>query len=916
MIEKLIETTLESEQIKALINDKSYYFQHLLDVKDRYLSHVVSETTIQSIYDNYLNNKTNISFEKFVANQGDGDNEFFNILGELISYLDLNASGKKNWNKYDDNRVVAKAGVRQTHWINHLILLKKDPNHKLPDNIKNALDYAISPMDNLTILSNNHRKLISEILLKKVYNEQTFTNDIIEYFKGYNITPKNKMNYTYIISSIPYFKEIKSIWNHESESKKMPDTEKIFYQFNEYLKNKNYSESSTKAYLGSIKTRTPILYEEKFKTSFSSFKINQEEIEKLIKITHIPFDGNFKGKLTFRDFLNGLLKNKKASNMEENIFDLFEAYLKEHRASEISPSTITAYLEVAKIHIPTSWKETYDEDFDDFEYDYFNLKKLRRVTYSKGFSGQMSFGWFVNDLIEKHRTHIPLNQILYGPPGTGKTYKTKEIAVNIILGEQDRSREEILELYDDLKNQKQISFVTFHQSMSYEDFVEGIKPFTNDNQKLSYDVKKGIFKEICARAKGVSGSRIINSGVDFPKVNYHKMSLGGKNRYQIHKWCIENNKIALGWGDNEDYTTYTKINDWKKFRDKFTEEYSHLVESSRFHIQAMFAFQNMVIGDVVVISLGNHIIDAVGIVEGEYEYDENNEFGFHHLRKVRWLAKNMNASPELFLDKEISQMSIYEFNKQDVKIEKFIEYFHKQGEPNNINQDYVLIIDEINRGNISAIFGELITLLEEDKRTEGKEEITVTLPYSKDNFSVPNNLYLIGTMNTADRSVEALDTALRRRFSFTEIKPDGNILEIEHKKNGIISINQDDINLIELLNSINSRIELLIDKDHKIGHSYFINVLSFEDLVQVFKDKVIPLLEEYFYGDFGKIGLVLGKAFIKSIEKDSTIKFADFNYEDKDMLLEKNIYCFTNSSSWTAKSFISIYENSAIALDD
>ncbi|RED42623.1 dynein-related subfamily AAA family protein [Winogradskyella eximia] len=189
---------------------------------------------------------------------------------------------------------------------------------------------------------------------------------------------------------------------------------------------------------------------------------------------------------------------------------------------------------------------------------------------------------------------------------------------------------------------------------------------------------------------------------------------------------------------------------------------------------------------------------------------------------------------------------------------------------NDPNNSYAIFIDEINRGNVSAIFGELITLIEIDKRKGAKNEMQITLPYSKNIFSVPSNLDIYGTMNTADRSVEALDTALRRRFEFKEMMPDYTVIA-EEDVDGIL--------LSEVLKRINERIALLIDRDHTIGHSYFVNVNTTQKLADAFNNKIVPLLQEYFYGDYGKIGLVLGKGFVEKIKNDK-IEFASFDYEN------------------------------------
>ena len=220
------------------------------------------------------------------------------------------------------------------------------------------------------------------------------------------------------------------------------------------------------------------------------------------------------------------------------------------------------------------------------------------------------------------------------------------------------------------------------------------------------------------------------------------------------------------------------------------------------------------------------------------------------------------------------------------------------------DNNYAIFIDEINRGNIANIFGELITLIEDDKRIDTANYIPAKLPYSNEDFGVPPNLYIIGTMNTADRSVEALDTALRRRFSFIEMNPEPNKLSSEEFK-------CDEIDLEALLTAINGRIEKLLDKDYCIGHSYFMTIKNrkqpLEEIKTIFQNKILPLLQEYFYGDWGKIMLVIGKEFID--KKVETIKFlsnglAD-EYEEYD---EKPIYNFTDSKGWTIESFKSIYE--------
>ena len=219
-------------------------------------------------------------------------------------------------------------------------------------------------------------------------------------------------------------------------------------------------------------------------------------------------------------------------------------------------------------------------------------------------------------------------------------------------------------------------------------------------------------------------------------------------------------------------------------------------------------------------------------------------------------------------------------------------------------KNYAIFIDEINRGNIANIFGELITLIEEDKRIGCDNGLQAILPYSKEKFGVPKNLYIVGTMNTADRSVEALDTALRRRFSFICVQPEPEKLSEEQ-------FVCDGIELDKMLTAINSRIEKLMDSDYCIGHSYFMTIQNrkapLDELKSIFLNKIIPLLQEYFYGDWGKIILVLGKGFIE--KKNDSVQFlATEEYEDYEEFDTKPIFNFTDPGTWTLGTFKGIYE--------
>lgn len=402
------------------------------------------------------------------------------------------------------------------------------------------------------------------------------------------------------------------------------------------------------------------------------FRYNKQtrEIEKKVSFSPNVEDSDEK------KLFNDLVKNLHAKSVKDD-----EEYALTGTDEELREAVVEIYNMLGNSSIGKKIMVTKEK----FEKDKKKVENAYNALYSheKKVVEEQKSEVVVPQKVEKC---APLNQILFGPPGTGKTYNTVNMALDIVCpieGSQwgKKTRDAAIQEYQKMLDAGRIVFVTFHQSMSYEDFIEGIKPKTEDG-KITYEVKDGIFKKLCEKAK-----------------------------------------------------------------------------------------------------------------------DNNTQ----------------------------------------------------------ITQNYVMIIDEINRGNVANIFGELISLIEDDKRCGASEELCAELPYSHDIFSVPKNVYIIGTMNTADRSVEALDSALRRRFIFKEMMPKSELVPEENNVRSIFKI-------------INQRIEVLKDREHQIGHSYFMGVNSEEGLKAVIYDKIIPLLQEYFYGDYEKIQLVLGEGFVK---KDSaSVKFA------------------------------------------
>ncbi|CEH34378.1 AAA family ATPase [Romboutsia lituseburensis] len=507
--------------------------------------------------------------------------------------------------------------------------------------------------------------------------------------------------------------------------------------------------------------------------------------------------------------------------------------------------------------------------------------------------------------VSSRNNQISKNTILYGPPGTGKTYNVCNKALEIIDHEKYKDiinnpskRDEVVKEFNKLKEDGLIGFCTFHQSYSYEDFVEGLR----SNGSGGFEPKDGIFKQICESTSVKAQTELPKYEFDQNQISVHKMSLGDTSSKEdnIYEYCIKNNCISLGWGENIDYSN---CNDRESIKQIFKENFPESSDNS-FDINAINRFKHIIQeGDLVIISQGNHKARAIGKITGDYYYDSNTEIRYNHFRKVEWLYNGEAIDVKRILkDKVFSQQSIYTFYNEDLKFDNIKELISEKPIENKA-KNYVLIIDEINRGNISKIFGELITLIEEDKRIGERNELKVSLPYSNESFGVPNNLYIIGTMNTADRSIALLDTALRRRFDFEEYMPNEELL----------SKDVEGVNVSKLLKTINDRIEFLLDRDHTIGHTYFIkDNLTFEDLVSIMKNKIIPLLQEYFYDDFEKIEMVLGgsgKAFNNNYLLNKTTIKASSLFKTNQTFMYPDQVKYSVVENPSREAFIRIYDD-------
>ena len=485
-----------------------------------------------------------------------------------------------------------------------------------------------------------------------------------------------------------------------------------------------------------------------------------------------------------KEFINWLKKEGHSSSVISNYPLYIEQYTQDKLVSE-------------NIYSGNLFDIVNIEEVDNV-LTFFNTNtELQKFNKEKSSFPKSSLKKYREFLIMKNNEKLKIKNImLYGAPGVGKTHNYKKLISQI---EDGKSENEIIksisdnenvsneydDTYENIKDDKRIEFVTFHQSYSYEDFIEGFRP--NEDTK-SIIRKDGIFKIIADNAR----ENLENSRKDISEI---KDVIEFKEVFEDFKDLIQD-----------------EIDKHNKFKINETAYVINIEEDAfRYTGDSWGNSQRMKFSDI-------ELLHNLNIVERKE---------IKKIKEISGLAKQ-HSTYFSYLIKEFSKFKQNKKNKNtaDLNITKVEQ------------KNFYIVIDEINRGNISKIFGELITLIEEDKR----DSYEVTLPYSKEKFKIPSNLYIIATMNSTDKSIATIDIALRRRFTFLKMKPNLDLVKY--------------LNAKQLMDDLNKYIGKNIGEDFKLGHSYFMKVQSDDDLEFVKEYKIKPLLEEYFYADSEKLDIV------------------------------------------------------------
>ena len=570
---------------------------------------------------------------------------------------------------------------------------------------------------------------------------------------------------------------------------------------------------------------------------------------------------------------------------EDIDYDGFKDYCKKTLSKNTVPQYQTylrnfiSYLEDNKIYSIFDYYDLKSKNPKYLEEEFLKSGKTKKsfADYNSAVSKYIEFinskgitMTTTNNEIQKRQINFSLNQILYGPPGTGKTYKLSKIMDKFTQNLNVNSSDDTDALYELLK----IENYTWFQVAAAILYDAAISNINSGWLKLN----NGIVNHTLFKLKSIkSNSKRPNQTISTDLLAHTKMDCKYVNvkrrdtpfifeKNEKSEWRVDTKILNDESPEAIDlYEKYKEIKD-KKVGTSYTKENFKFIT---FH--QSYGYEEFVEGIKPVFDDENE--------DGDITYEISKGI-FYQCCENALLLSDYKGKLRDFCDLPKDERQKF-FNENTPK--------------------YAIFIDEINRGNISKIFGELITLIEPSKRLGADDEIMVELPYSKEKFGVPSNLYIIGTMNTADRSIALMDTALRRRFEFVEMMPEySDLKEVA------------DIDIGKMLKTINERIEYLYDRDHTIGHAYFINVSDLKTLANVFKNKILPLLQEYFYDDWEKIRLVLGDSqFIKE-KKSANALFKS----GTDYINDKILYEIDKDAFYDEQNYLKIYNSTSSQVDE
>jgi len=915
-----LSSILNRPAIQSVIQYPDFYFQKGQDALKKWMNLNVKEELKNKLISLSKDYKT-IQEE---AAKRDDLKQILDLLFEITAYCDNHAKDKNTYNQYDDKRALADAGVRMNSWIEKLIQFKFSPLDVGTGTTQNAFEYLLDPDNNCTILSENHRKYISENLIKKAYTKTRFGEDLKSFFARYNLHVINLHNYTHLLMWIVYsiqdqwkddviglmasdgtgwqdnyIQEMEGydagiIWN----SKRPSGTGKTL----KFLKDIIDDGGSFNLYYcsGGIVTH---------KATIIDFAENQQELDR----KHWSQKQKIYGYQTdFTNYSDGKNKSKivfLANSLEKTVpipiseFEFYGNY-SIPRQDNLSPIKREASI------MDTMNLKNFRETIEAVKHEINSDEKTKNlfvfaITKSNYVWIKDSLGIIGNSVChyEISVNKVPLSytvdvhfegknlsnyhqfdSILNNLPVELKRFKWRKKKDGIRYGNGISSNHP--NLINELKNQ--LYYIEENIGDQLREIIQTSKPELEDIKMYN----KTPLNQILFGPPGTGKTyNTINKAIAIASPNFDLTKPRNEIKQEFERLMKEGQVVFTTFHQSMNYEDFIEgIKPLKPNQGDTHLKYDVL--PGIFKKMCQDAKTPNLVGFYSAYENLKSELTATELLS--LKTPTGKEFSIS-------LNSNDNLTLHTGQDKERQGTLTKEnIQKQINGEEKFkgwegyfkgvIEYLkfkYNYSEKGSIaDKNYVLIIDEINRGNVSQIFGELITLIEEDKRLGKDEALEVTLPYSKEKFGVPSNLYIIGTMNTADRSVEAIDTALRRRFSFEEVPPKYDLDELQYEFAGVKGF--------EILQNLNKRIEKLLDKDHQIGHSYFMkkNGIDVKDmLLTSFYENIIPLLQEYFFGDFGKIGLVLGKGFVQkkgwNNESDS---FAEFDYESASEFDDRPVY--------------------------